>query len=192
MHRYGYFEQFDERTARVYRFVEVALGWAYSFTANLIKKMVNAPARVLEIGPGTGVLANRLSGLGYHVVGVDVSMAMLKRGHGRFWRPDFINGGSWALPVIDDSFDVAVTVFTLHHWGDHGSSMVNVVRVLKPGGVFIVVEADGDLFGRVISHSCTAKCLSYSARYFNSVTIRRRFPLIIAIAKEPRKELAKP
>jgi Methylase involved in ubiquinone/menaquinone biosynthesis len=192
MHRYGYFEQFDERTARVYRFVEVALGWAYSFTANLIKKMVNAPARVLEIGPGTGVLANRLSGLGYHVVGVDVSMAMLKRGHGRFWRPDFINGGSWALPVIDDSFDVAVTVFTLHHWGDHESSMVNVVRVLKPGGVFIVVEADGDLFGRVTSHSCTAKCLSYSTRYFNSVTIRRRFPLIIAIAKEPRKELAKP
>jgi len=176
----------------VYRFVEVALGWAYSFTANLIRKIVNAPARVLEIGPGTGVLANRLSGLGYHVVGVDVSMAMLKRGHGRFWRPDFINGGSWALPVIDDSFDVAMTVFTLHHWGDHELSMVNVVRVLKPGGVFIVVEADGDLFGRVISHSCTAKCLSYSARYFNSVTIRRRFPLIIAIAKEPRKELAKP
>jgi len=63
--QYGYFEQFGEGTARMYRFIEVALQWIYSLTANTIKGIVDSPARVLEIGPGTGVLANKLSKLGY-------------------------------------------------------------------------------------------------------------------------------
>jgi Methyltransferase domain. len=53
-------------------------------TANTIKGIVDSPARVLEIGPGTGVLANKLSKLGYYVVGVDASLAMLRRAQGRF------------------------------------------------------------------------------------------------------------
>jgi ubiquinone/menaquinone biosynthesis C-methylase UbiE len=108
--QYGYFEQFSEETARMYRLVEIALYWVYSLTANTIKDIVRSPARILEIGPGTGALANKLSKLGYYVVGVDVSMAMLRRAQGRFWRPDFVNGSSWALPIGYRRFDAAVAV----------------------------------------------------------------------------------
>jgi SAM-dependent methyltransferase len=184
--QYGYFEQFGEGTARMYRFIEVALQWVYSLTANTIKGIVGSPARVLEIGPGTGVLTNKLSKLGYYVVGVDVSLAMLRRAQGRFWRPDFVNGGSWALPIGVSKFDAVVAVFTLHHWGDHELSMSNVVKSLRPNASFIVVEVDGDRLN-AHGHSCTSKCLTdVLTPYFNDVVLRRKFPLIIAIAKSPK------
>ena len=166
--------------------MEIALYWVYSLTANTIKDIVRSPARILEIGPGTGALANRLSKLGYYVVGVDVSMAMLRRAQGRFWRPDFVNGGSWALPISYGRFDAAVAVFTLHHWGDHDLSMRNIVKSLRPIATFIVVEIDGNRLN-AHGHSCTGKCLIYTLTpYFNDVVLRRKFPLIIAIAKIPK------
>ncbi|WP_243677943.1 class I SAM-dependent methyltransferase [Vulcanisaeta distributa] len=113
---FGYFERFNERTARVYRFIEILLLWSYRLAANVVRKFVKSPATILEIGSGTGRLANILSGYGYYVVGADVSLPMIRQAR-RFWRPDFINAGSWFLPIMPGRFDAAVAMFTLHHWG---------------------------------------------------------------------------
>lgn len=136
---FGYFERFDDRTARMYRFLEILLLWSYRLTANMVRRYVKPPARVLEIGSGTGRLAGLLSSYGYYVVGVDVSLPMIRQAR-RFWRPDFVNAGSWLLPTMPGKFDVAVAMFTLHHWGDHSSSIKNVYDSLRPNSVFIVVE----------------------------------------------------
>ncbi|WP_243671162.1 hypothetical protein [Vulcanisaeta sp. JCM 16161] len=48
---FGYFERFDDRTARMYRFLEILLLWSYRLTANMVRRYVKPPARVLEIGP---------------------------------------------------------------------------------------------------------------------------------------------
>ncbi|MGC8542963.1 MAG: class I SAM-dependent methyltransferase [Vulcanisaeta sp.] len=181
---YGYFEHFDEKTAGVYRFIEVLLYWAYSIATKTISELVPPPARILEVGPGTGKLASMLSNHGYYVVGIDVSLPMLRRAK-RFWRPDFANGGSWRLPIINAKFDAAVATFTLHHWGDHEPSIRNVYESLKPGSVFVVIEADGDRFSAG-GHSCTKDCLlNVLSPYFN-VTIKKIFPLIIAIGRKTK------
>ena len=180
---YGYFEQFDEEVARMYRFLELLLLWSYRLAANIISRYVRSPANILEIGPGTGRLADILSKRGYYVVGVDVSLPMLRRAR-RFWRPDFINGGSWTLPIVAGRFDAAVAMFTLHHWGDHESSIRNVYDSLKPGSVFIVVEADADRVGPMGGHSCDKACLTNALSPYFSIEFLKSFPLIIAVGKK--------
>ncbi len=178
---YGYFEQFNNRLARAYRYFDLVFYWAYWSVARLIMGNVKSPAKVLEVGSGTGRLANMVSGLGYYVVGIDVSLPMVKQAR-RFWKPDFINGGSWRLPVLRESFDAAVAVFTVHHWGNHDLSMANVRDSLKRGGLFIVAEVDGDRIS-AHGHSCTVRCLTNALEPYFNVTIKRKFPLLLAIAR---------
>ncbi|MGC8607986.1 MAG: class I SAM-dependent methyltransferase [Vulcanisaeta sp.] len=179
---YGYFEQFNEKMARIYRLLDTLLLWGYRITANTLRKYVKPPAKVLEVGPGTGRLASILSNNGYYVVGVDVSLPMLRQAR-RFWRPDFVNAGSWALPTIPERFDAAVAMFTLHHWGDHTSSIRNIRDSLKPGSVFIVVEADADRVRALGDHSCNEKCLTSVLTPYFDIKFTRSFPLIIAIGR---------
>lgn len=178
---YGYFEQFNEDLARVYRFIDILLYWAYLRVARLLKAHVKAPANVLEIGSGTGRLANMLGRMGYRVVGVDVSLPMVKQAK-RYWRIDLINSGSWRLPLINGYFDAAVAVFTVHHWGNHELSVTNVAQSLKSGGLFIIAEVDGDRLS-AHGHSCTTKCLTDILTPRFSVEVKRSFPLVLAIAK---------
>ncbi|WP_291766427.1 class I SAM-dependent methyltransferase [Caldivirga sp. UBA161] len=178
---YGYFEQFNDELARFYKYFDFAFYWAYWSVSRVLRGTVKSPARVLEIGPGTGRLANMISGLGYLVVGVDVSLPMVKRAK-RFWRPDFINGGSWRLPVRNSYFDAAVAVFTMHHWGNHELSVASLRDSLKPGGVFIAAEVDGDKVS-AHGHSCTVKCINDALSPYFTLKIKKSFPLILAIAK---------
>jgi ubiquinone/menaquinone biosynthesis C-methylase UbiE len=182
MQWHGRFEEFNEGVARMYRFAELALRWAYSLTARIVRSAVPSPARVLEVGPGTGVLMNMLSASGYYVIGVDASLPMLRRAR-RLWKPDIINGVSLSLPLVDDYFDAAVAMFTLHHWGDYDTSLRSLYRVLRRHAAFIVVEFDGDRVGWSMGHSCSAKCLLDALSPYFDVVIRRRFPLIMAIAR---------
>lgn len=178
---YGYFEQFDDEVARFYRYFDFIFYWAYWIASRLLRGNVKSPAKVLEIGSGTGRLANMVSGLGYYVVGVDVSLPMVKWAK-RFWKPDFINGGSWRLPIRGNLFDAAVAVFTMHHWGNHELSVASLHNSLKPNGVFIVVEVDGDKIS-AHGHSCTIKCINDALSPYFTLEIRKSFPLILAIAR---------
>ncbi len=92
-----------------------------------------APARVAEIGAGTGRLTSHLlsRGLSVDAVEPDSRMrAVLARNH-----PGArCHGGvSTALPVEDRSVD-AVLVADAWHWFDARATMDEVRRVLRPGG----------------------------------------------------------
>jgi len=44
------------------------------------------------------------------------------------------------LPFPDDSFDVAATRFSAHHWTGFDQGVREAARVLKPGGLFLIVD----------------------------------------------------
>lgn len=46
-----------------------------------------------------------------------------------------------ALPYRDSSFDAVTAFDTINFWGDIDASLAEVKRVLKPGGMFLVVNA---------------------------------------------------
>lgn len=49
-------------------------------------------------------------------------------------------GYAESLPFADASFDVAISRYSAHHWHDVGRALREVKRVLKPGGVMIIMD----------------------------------------------------
>jgi len=100
--------------------------------------------RVLDVGCGTGgatfLMANeRKAG---HVVGIDVSAAVIEEAEARSRkypaerRPRFRLIEPGLLPFPDDQFDVVFSKDSLIHIPDKLAICREILRVLRPGGVF--------------------------------------------------------
>jgi SAM-dependent methyltransferase len=96
---------------------------------------------VLDVAAGTGHVARRLAPSVRAVVAVDATRAMLEQG-----RPEappnvlFVEADAAALPFLDDSFDVVVTRFAIHHFEDPTVQLAEMRRVLRPGGRLAVAD----------------------------------------------------
>ena len=95
----------------------------------------------LEIGVGTGRFALSLAQRGVSMVGVDLSLVMLRRlianagGHQPF---PLAVADATRLPVGDSSFEAVVASHVLHLIENWAAAVDETLRVLKPGGVFVV------------------------------------------------------
>ena len=75
------------------------------------------------------------------VEGLDCSPAMLAEASARLPGRRFTRGDACALPHADATFDVVTTVFTLRNFPDLQGSLREMVRVLRPGGTLLIVDA---------------------------------------------------
>jgi ubiquinone/menaquinone biosynthesis C-methylase UbiE len=101
---------------------------------------------ILDVGCGGGrtieTLASKTSGT---VCGIDYSSAsvMVARQRNRAGietgRVRIEEGLVSALPFANGTFDLATAVETHYYWPDLPADVREVVRVLKPGGTFIVI-----------------------------------------------------
>ena len=102
-----------------------------------------APRRVLEVGPGTGWLAERVQAeLGAEVVAVDISerMVALTRARG----VEALVGDVQELPFEDESFDCCVAAWMLYHVPNVARGISELARVLRPGGRLVAVTNGDD------------------------------------------------
>ena len=96
---------------------------------------------VLDVGCGTGALAERLAARGYEVVGVDPSDGMLEVLRRRCPAVRAVQASGTELPFDDDSFQLVVTVATMHHIADPDAvrqALIEMVRVSRPGGRIVI------------------------------------------------------
>ncbi|HZU05173.1 MAG TPA: class I SAM-dependent methyltransferase [Chloroflexota bacterium] len=103
-----------------------------------IRDRLPPPARVLDVGCGTGLLAQRLAREGYTMTGLDPSHGMLRYGE-RVAR--YVQGDGAALPFGDRTFDGAITVAALHHIFEPrkvAATIREMLRVTRPGGVVVI------------------------------------------------------
>jgi SAM-dependent methyltransferase len=99
------------------------------------------PARLLDVGCGTGALAERLAARGYEVTGLDPSPGMLDRLRARTPGIKAVQGSATQMPFGDGEFDLSLSVATMHHIADAAavrSALTEMVRVVRPGGRVIV------------------------------------------------------
>lgn len=99
------------------------------------------PATGLDVGCGTGVLAQRLAAAGYEMSGLDPSEGMLEVLTERAPDVRAVRASATEVPFEDASFDLVVCVAALHHIADPGAvrdSLMEMVRVLRPGGRIVV------------------------------------------------------
>ena len=95
----------------------------------------------LEIGVGTGRIALPLAGAGVPLVGVDIAPKMLRRLVANAGgRPPFPLGVAdvTALPFVSGGFGAVIASHVLHLISDWRAAVDEVVRVLRPGAVFLV------------------------------------------------------
>jgi ubiquinone/menaquinone biosynthesis C-methylase UbiE len=96
--------------------------------------------RVLEIGFGPGTDIARASGAAAFVAGVDHSDVMLKQASKRNaeaikqGKVELQLGTAGKLPYPDGDFDKVFAINSAQFWRDQAKTMIEVARVLKPGG----------------------------------------------------------
>lgn len=100
---------------------------------------------ILDLATGTGRVARPLAQQlkGGRIVGVDQAMAMLDVGH-QHKEPiaHYVQSAGEAdkLPFKTGTFDRAFVSFSLHHFGNSSGVVGEVLRVLKNGGRFVVLD----------------------------------------------------
>lgn len=95
---------------------------------------------VLDVGCGGGFTCEFLASRGAIAAGVDQSLACIKAARRHAQRSklaiDYQHGFSEALPYSNSAFDVVVCVDVLEHVDDLSTTLSEIYRVLKPGGLF--------------------------------------------------------
>jgi ubiquinone/menaquinone biosynthesis C-methylase UbiE len=104
------------------------------------------PQRALDLGCGAGHAAYSLArGGASSVIAYDPSGPMLAavereaatRGHAQIATRQ---GAADQLPFEDASIDLVVTRYSAHHWPSVPAAMTEIVRVLRPGGMLVVID----------------------------------------------------
>lgn len=113
----------------------------YDQVLDRVTSLVAGADRVLDVGIGTGNLADRISRRhGATVVGVDQSREMLRRAREKLPEAELLEGNFLALPIAAQSVDAVVTTYALHHLPEQSKrlAVAEMVRVLRPGGRIVI------------------------------------------------------
>jgi SAM-dependent methyltransferase len=93
------------------------------------------PARVVDLGAGTGILTRALLAAGHDAVPVEPDPAMRERLTATTPGARARAGSAEDVPLPDGGAD-AVVAGQAYHWFDRDRAHPEVARVLRPGGVF--------------------------------------------------------
>jgi len=126
----------------------------FGHAAELIGRFLpSRPAKILEIGSGTGFLSLEMARAGHQVVALDndeeaiaVAGATLRTDHRARTSVTYhhCDVAGWSSPP--DSFDVAVVSRVLHHLDDLHDRMADVRRWLRPDGRLVCLDFAYDRF----------------------------------------------
>jgi ubiquinone/menaquinone biosynthesis C-methylase UbiE len=110
---------------------------------------------VLEIGFGSGKLHVEMASR-HRMAGVDLALGMARltrrRLAARGLHSDLAVGNVCALPWRDRLFDAVVSTFAFSAFPDAGAALDEMVRVVKPGGRVIIVDAGEASDRNVVAH----------------------------------------
>ena len=105
------------------------------------------PKTILDIATGTGdfaIAATKISNV--KITGIDISEGMLNVGRSKIERKGLANlislqkADSENLPFNNNSFDAAIVGFGVRNFENLEKGLLEILRVLKPGGLFYVLE----------------------------------------------------
>jgi ubiquinone/menaquinone biosynthesis C-methylase UbiE len=105
---------------------------------------------VLEVAPGPGYFAIEMAeGGAYRVTGLDVSRTMVELARTNAAEAgvevDFRRGDASAMPFSDDSFNLLTCSAAFKNFSEPHKALEEMYRVLRPGGMALVVDPHRDV-----------------------------------------------
>jgi len=105
------------------------------------------PKTILDIATGTGDLAILMSQTNAErIIGLDISAGMLEVGRKKIQaenlsnRIEMVLADSESMPFEDNYFDAITVAFGVRNFENLEKGLVEILRVLKPNGVFVILE----------------------------------------------------
>lgn len=134
-----------DRTAGYYDRVNLLLSWgsgSWYRRHALVRAGLRPGMSVLDVAIGTGLVARQALAITQDrraVVGLDVSAGMLDEVR-RLLDIPLVQGQMEQLPIADERFDFVSMGYALRHVVDLNATFREFQRVLKPGGVLLILE----------------------------------------------------
>ena len=110
-----------------------------------LQRVLPRGLRVLDLGTGTGALAQELAAVGCSVIGVDHSPRMLEAAREKLAaagieRVELRAGDAAALPLANHEVDAAFAHMVLQYLASPAEAIAEMARVVKPGGRVVIVD----------------------------------------------------
>ncbi|HJB25393.1 MAG TPA: class I SAM-dependent methyltransferase [Firmicutes bacterium] len=113
------------------------------FPIQIIRRYLgNSPDTIVDLGCGTGLSTVVWQQYGNRIIGIDPNQEMLEIAKSAFpCGLEFRKGSSGNTGLKKESVDVVVCSQSFH-WMEPVSSLQEISRILKPGGVFAIIDYD--------------------------------------------------
>ncbi len=104
--------------------------------------------KFIDVGSGPGVHLSLVKNLfpGFAFTGVELSPQLSQYARLNFTGIDWREGSVYKIPAEDASYDIAQASFLFIHLREPHLALAEINRVLKPGGVFFVLDVDDSTF----------------------------------------------
>lgn len=121
----------------------------HKLIAKELVQKIPANGSVLEVAPGPGYFCIELAKLGtFQITGLDISKSFVeiarKNTEEAGLKIDFREGNASAMPFQDNTFDVTFCQAAFKNFSEPVKAITEMYRVLKPGGVAVILDMRRD------------------------------------------------
>lgn len=116
----------------------------YDLVADAVRRHLPPQGRILDVGCGSALVADRIVDLPAYYLGLDFGGHHIRYAATKYTdrdgplRASFVRGDGQRLPVADASVDVVVLSEVIEHLVQPELAVWEVARVLRPGGVLVM------------------------------------------------------
>ena len=139
--------KFDEKECKQFEGYMQKYLYLYRNLVDIVKRYVTTSTHpvIVDLGVGPGLLSKEMNKMipDARIIGIDPSEQMISLAN-KNAKIDSRIGSSEQLPLEDESVDVVVTRYTLTYWKNPNLGFLEISRVLKPNGVFIIEALNKD------------------------------------------------
>ena len=125
--------------------------WRSPVSREVVRDVSPQPGeRVVDVGAGMGPATVLAAKAGASVLAVDPTrymrriLSVRRLCQRRRSAIRVADGSAELIPADDHSIDAVWTVNTMHHWTDLDAAILELARVLRPGGRILLVDEDFD------------------------------------------------
>jgi ubiquinone/menaquinone biosynthesis C-methylase UbiE len=143
----------------------------HKLVANDLVQKIPVNGSILEIAPGPGYFCIELAKLGnFQITGLDISKSFVeiarKNAAEAGLKIDFREGNASAMPFKDNTFDFTFCQAAFKNFSEPVKAIREMYRVLKPGGVAVILDMRSDASAQDIEREVNGMGLDRINRFF--------------------------